>query len=114
MIKRGKYVGKRNYKLTMAQYLIGNMLFRDVCIRHGKGFPAHEDDRAEGGFLMQLLGHEDCDPWGRGKTKSGGWDPGALRPKGKRFCWHCFITLDFANCGCSCVIPTPPMPAWAT
>jgi len=115
-IKRGKYVGKRNYKLTIAQYLIGNMLARDIAIRHGKYFPTSAFDRTASETtdgVMQLLGHEDCDPWGRGKPKSGGWDPGALRPKGKRFCWSCFITLDFGSCDCGCVIPTPPMPTWA-
>jgi hypothetical protein len=108
-----KYQGKRNYKLTLAQYLIGNLLTRDIAIRHGKEYPVCPDDRALIGPYMQMLGHEDCDPWGRGKPKTGGWDPGALRPKGKRFCWECFLTLDFNNCDCKCVIPTPEMPKWA-
>jgi hypothetical protein len=113
-IVRKKYVGMRNYKLTMAQYLIGNLLARDIAIRHGKILPESDMDRAcinEG--WMQVLGHEDCDPWGRGKPKTGGWDPGALRPKGKRFCWDCFLGLYFNSCNCGCVIPTPPMPDWA-
>lgn len=112
-IVRGKYVGKRNYKLTIAQYMIGNLLARDIAIRHGKNFPGSALERTDGYDVIQLLGHEDCDPWGRGKPKTGGWDPGALRPKGKRFCWECFITLDFNNCNCGCVIPTPEMPEWA-
>lgn len=114
-VVRKKYVGKRNYKLTMAQYLIGNLLTRDIAIRHGKTFPEFPEERhrTNHGQRMLLLGHEDCDPWGRGKAKTGGWDPGALRPKGKRFCWECFFTLDFNYCDCKCVIPTPKMPDWA-
>jgi len=110
--KKWASVGPKNYKLTIAQYFMGNLLMHDIALRHGMTWPIptpHEHiARAACGFL----GHEDCDPWGRGHAKSGGWDPGALR-KQPRFCWFCILTLDFARCGCNCVIPTPVIPEWA-
>lgn len=112
--------GKTNYKLTIAQYLVGNMLLHDIALRHRIAWP--EEDQLPNGQTYfdaterfpNFLGHEDCDPWGRG-TKSGGWDPGALRVS-PRFCWWCMLHLEHAKnngVGLDCMIPTPEMPSWA-
>lgn len=97
--------GPKNYKLTVAQYLAGNMLLHDIALRHGIPWPESAAERAPA-----FLGHEDCDPWGRG-TKAGGWDPGSLRGS-PRFCWDCMLFLRDLN-GCKCVIKTPECPKWA-
>lgn len=101
-----QYAGR--YLLTAAQYGAGHMLIRDIALRHGITLPA-------GGPSMELLGHEDCNPWERG-TAEGGWDPGAQRDK-PRFCWQtmCRLACGDTDAGRSCrmIIPTPTIPDWA-
>jgi hypothetical protein len=99
--------GPKNYKLTVAQYLVGNMLCHDIALRHGIPWPVYSEAKRTPAFL----GHEDCDPWGRG-TKAGGWDPGALRTS-PRFCWQCFVNPGGIMTHCKCAIPTPEIPGWA-
>jgi len=97
--------GALNYKLTVAQYLAGNMLMHDIALRHGIEWPSDLSERT-----YFFLGHEDCDPWGRG-TAAGGWDPGALRDA-PRFDWECMLFLTKLD-KCNAIIPTPPLPEWA-
>lgn len=99
--------GQKNYKLTMAQYLTGNMLFHDIALRHGIEWPIVTALRTP-----EFIGHEDANPWERG-DKSGGWDPGFLR-KPKRFCWKCMLHLKHIGTNdCKCIISTPEIPDWA-
>jgi hypothetical protein len=98
------------FKLTGMQYRMSHMLHLDIAMRHGMDMAGVLDWR----HRLQVLGHEDVNPWERG-TKAGGWDPGALRAK-PRFCWRCLLTLDFTHGGqlarCPAVRKTPEMPRW--
>lgn len=100
--------GRRNYRLSAAQYIYGHLLLLDIAMRHGIPWPATANERTP-----HFLGHEDADPWGRG-TKGGGWDPGYLREH-PRFCWACMLHLQHVGDNkCGCVIKTPEMPVWAS
>lgn len=101
------------FKLTAAQYRMSHMLHIDIAMRHEMA-SLHDGGLPAMRRLLQILGHEDVNPWERG-TKAGGWDPGALRKK-PRFCWYCLTTLDFTHGGrfkrCPAVRDTPKMPEW--
>uniref|UniRef100_A0A6H1Z7T0 Putative N-acetylmuramoyl-L-alanine amidase n=1 Tax=viral metagenome TaxID=1070528 RepID=A0A6H1Z7T0_9ZZZZ len=113
------------FLLTEAQYMAGHMLVLDIIGRHQMVPQIVGYSGAQLISLvrrnLQLFGHEEADPWGRG-NQAGGWDPGALR-KAPRFCWSCFISLNFGGCPhgaqtvngrsmCRAVLPTPPKPDW--
>lgn len=100
----------RNYKLTVAQYISGSLLLRDIVQRHSLYHPL-------GSASTAIIGHEDVDPWGRGKPKTGGWDPGGARPK-PRFSWKAMLTGDLIDLNGPSglrteIIPTPEVPKWA-
>jgi len=98
------------FKLTAAQYRMSHILHMDIAIRHGMDVAGMINWKQR----LQVLGHEDVDPWGRG-ARGAGWDPGALRKK-PRFCWRCLLTLDFTHGGqfkrCPAIRKTPEMPGW--
>lgn len=87
-------------KLTTAQYTVGSALLTDICDRHAivKGFP-------------YVRGHEDCDPWGRGTSDGGGWDPGSSALPDATFSWAAMFATRSLDL-CPEVIPTPDMPDW--
>lgn len=106
------------FKLTTSQYLAAAVLCLDISFRHCLSINP-----------INVLGHEDADPWGRG-NRYGGWDPGAGRVNGKpRWCWSTFwgmfdMELVDRHCGqhkphkvegrqwCEAVIATPKKSAW--
>ena len=98
------------FKLTAAQYRMSHLLHMDIAIRHGMDMAQVLNWE----HRLNVLGHEDVDPWGRG-ARGAGWDPGALRKK-PRFCWRCLLSLDFSHGGqfkrCPTVRKTPEMPGW--
>lgn len=95
--------GKRNYLLTMAQYIALNALINDRLAAFGLQWTP-----------STVLGHEDANPWTRG-DKGGRWDPGARRAQ-PRFCWSCAQTLDFTHGGkfkrCPCILADPLKRGW--
>lgn len=93
--------GKKNYLLTGAQYTAGHQLIADICQRHDIVMNA-----------LNVYGHEDVDPWDRGHSVTGGWDPGARRPNDPRFCWDAMLTPDYDLEHQMLCLHTPEMPVW--